>query len=483
MSNEAISEDSFVREYVRELRNKNAAVFVGAGLSMDSGYVDWKGLLGDAIRDLKLDPEKEYDLVTVAQYYCNQLGGNRGQLTQTIFDHFALSEAPTENHSILASLPIETYWTTNYDKLIEVALRDTKKVPDVKSTLKHLAITRPNRNVLVYKMHGDIDNPSEAVITKDDYEKYPIKMDAFLSALRGDLIEKTFLFLGLSFTDPNIDYVLSRVRALYEKDQRQHYCILKKVTRRSKEPKRDFEYRELKQHYFIKDLKRFAIQTVLVDNYSDITRVLRKVSDQYKRKSVFVSGAADQYGVWKPLQAQEFLYKLSYQVAAKGNRIVTGFGRGVGSSIINGSLAYLNNSGRTITDDDIVMRPFPQSVPAGKDKDELWQEYRNAMIANAGIAIFVFGNKSDVSGNILPSDGMKKEFDLCIKAGIKPIAVGATGFMAETLWNEVWHNFSKFFPGAKKAFRKQYESLNDKRKTPIGLIRITQEILEQLQKG
>lgn len=482
MSNEAISEDTFVREYVRELRNRNAAVFVGAGLSTGSGYVDWKGLLEDIIRDLKLDPDKEYDLVTVAQYYCNQTG-SRGQLTQTIFDYISQTKAPTENHRLLASLPIQTYWTTNYDKLIENALSNAKKVPDIKSTLKHLAVTRPKRNVLVYKMHGDIDDASQVVITKDDYEKYPLKMDAFISALRGDLIEKTFLFLGLSFTDPNIDYVLSRVRALYEKDQRQHYCILKKTNRRSKESKRDFEYRELKQHYFIKDLKRFAVQTVLVDDYPDITRLLRKVSDQYKRKSVFVSGAADQYGKWKPSQAQDFLFKLSYQIAAKGNRIVTGFGVGVGSPIINGSLAYLNDSGRTITDDDIVMRPFPQSVPAGRNIGDVWREYRKAMITHAGIAIFVFGNKLEKPDKIVLSNGMKEEFDLCLQAGVKPIPVGATGFMAESLWNDVRGNFEAVFPESKRGFRKNFEMLNDKRKTPTELIKITQEMLNRLQKG
>ena len=58
-------------------------------------------------------------------------------------------------------------------------------------------------------MHGDIDNPADAVISKDDYEAYPLKMGAFVSALRGDLVEKTFLFLGFSFTDPNYGGTLS----------------------------------------------------------------------------------------------------------------------------------------------------------------------------------------------------------------------------------------------------------------------------------
>ena len=54
MSTEAIEESEFLREFTRELHNKNAAVFAGAGLSMASGYVDWKELLKDIVRDLRL---------------------------------------------------------------------------------------------------------------------------------------------------------------------------------------------------------------------------------------------------------------------------------------------------------------------------------------------------------------------------------------------------------------------------------------------
>ena len=101
--------------------------------------------------------------------------------------------------------------------------------------------------------------PADAIISKDDYEAYPLKMGAFVSALRGDLVEKTFLFLGFSFTDPNIDYILSRVRVQYEQHARHHYCIQRKVSKKNGESDEEFKYRELKQDYFIRDLKRFSI--------------------------------------------------------------------------------------------------------------------------------------------------------------------------------------------------------------------------------
>ena len=62
------------------------------------------------------------------------------------------------------------------------------------------------------------------------------------------------------------------MRVQYEKHQRHHYCIQKKVTKDAKESDDEFKYRQLKQDYFIRDLKRFSVYTVLVDDYPQITR-------------------------------------------------------------------------------------------------------------------------------------------------------------------------------------------------------------------
>jgi len=75
MSTEAISEEQFLREFTKELHNRNAAAFVGAGFSISSGYVDWGNLLENVFKDLGLDPKKEHDLVSVAQYSVNKAGG------------------------------------------------------------------------------------------------------------------------------------------------------------------------------------------------------------------------------------------------------------------------------------------------------------------------------------------------------------------------------------------------------------------------
>lgn len=83
----------------------------------------------------------------------------------------------------------------------------------------------PGCCLTVYKMHGDAGNPANAVITKDDYELYEYRRPLFWTALKGDLISKTFLFVGFSFEDPNMDYILGQIHSLLGENIHEHYCF------------------------------------------------------------------------------------------------------------------------------------------------------------------------------------------------------------------------------------------------------------------
>lgn len=74
--------------------------------------------------------------------------------------------------------------------------------------------------------------------------------------------------------------------------------------------------------------------------------------------------------------AERFVHKLSHGIASKKNRIITGFGVGVGGAVINGALAFLDAAGKTISDEDLVMRPFPQVATGTTSLAEQWTDYR-----------------------------------------------------------------------------------------------------------
>src|SRR5699024_5552765 len=113
----------------------------------------------------------------------------------------------------------------------------------------------------------------EAVLTKDDYEGYDLKRQLFSTALRGDLVTKTFLFIGFSFDDPNLSYILSRIRILLEENSRNHYCFMKEIDPNDYSSDAEFQYAKIKQELKIKDLKRYKIIVLLVNEYQDITNI------------------------------------------------------------------------------------------------------------------------------------------------------------------------------------------------------------------
>ena len=112
---------------------------------------------------------------------------------------------------------------------------------------------------------------------KDDYEKYHLTRQAFITALTGDLVSKTFLFLGFSFSDPNIDYVLGRIRSTYDINMRTHYCFKKRLDENDFKDDDVLMYKQTQQALFINDLLRFNVETLLLDSYSQITDILQNL--------------------------------------------------------------------------------------------------------------------------------------------------------------------------------------------------------------
>lgn len=447
----------FVKELLNDLSEENLAIFAGAGLSAPAGYVSWSELLRPVAEELELEIEKETDLVALAQYHCNSNLANRGKLNQLLINELSNNAKVTENHQILARLPISTYWTTNYDKLIENSLIETGKTPDTKYRIKQLSFTKRGRDAIVYKMHGDIDHPDEAVITKDDYEAYHVKMQPFINALSGDLVSKTFLFLGFSFTDPNLDYILSRVRVAYSKEQRQHYCIQKIVEPKDDEPEAETEYRKRKQELFIQDLLRFGIKTILVSSYSEITTILRQLEWAFRRNTIFISGSAHEYGRWEQSAAENFIYSLAKEISSLGFRIVSGFGLGVGSSVITGVLEHVYMNGRRLDSNQLILRPFPQTEVGARPITHVWHDYRTDMISYSGIAIFLFGNKLK-DGVVVVADGLIKEFEIAKSNGLLLIPVGATEYASRQIYCQLLEEGyfdSESFPEASRKFLNQ----------------------------
>ncbi len=440
----SVSINTFIKDYSKAISEGYAAVFAGAGLSQSSGYLNWKELISPLAQRVGLDIQKEHDLISIAQYFFNE-EGNRNNINQLILNSFNMATSENANLDMLTRLPISTYWTTNYDELIEDGLRKNFRKPDIKVTQKNLATNLHDRDAVVYKMHGDVRNPDDAILIKDDYETYAQKHPLFTTALQGDLISKTFLFIGFSFEDPNLDYILSRIRVLLGEDVRNHYCFLEEIKNNGDEV--EYAYNKTKQELRIKDLKRYGIQTVLLDDYSQITVILENIEKNYKLNNIFVSGSISKYdNVWTKEKVNYFTYNLSKALVSCDFKIISGVGSKIGDNIINGALDEIINNKYRHIDEHLCLRPFPQFASnVNDDLTKLWNNYRVNMITESGIVIFIFGNKN-IDGKCVDADGVIKEFGIAKIYNKYIIPVGSTGYASEYIYSQVKKNIKSSYP-------------------------------------
>jgi hypothetical protein len=83
---------------------------------------------------------------------------------------------------------------------------------------------------------------------------------------------------------------------------------------------------------------RFNIKTVFVDDFSEITGLLKTIEHRFRRRTVFISGSADDYGSWGRAATEDFLSGLARALIENDLRIASGFGLGIGSAVVTGAV-------------------------------------------------------------------------------------------------------------------------------------------------
>jgi hypothetical protein len=471
-----------VRKFAEALEGGYAGLFAGAGLSRAAGFVDWRGLLKDIAEELNLDIDRENDLIAVAQYHVNEKK-TRGRINQVLIDELTKSAVRTPAHSTLARLPFESVWTTNYDQLLERSFEEAGKVVDLKLTNANLAQTRRGRDVVIYKMHGCITMPEDAVVTKDDYESYAMKRALFSESLKGDLIGKTFLFLGFSFIDPNIDQVLGRVRTLLGMNQREHYCVMRRPPRPARlrgRQKAEFEYQRRKADLQQGDLLRFGIETLWIDEYAHLEPLLRSIAAYVDRKSVFVSGAARDPTPFGADRLDKLTRSLGARLIHEGFRLVSGFGYGLGEQCVVGALGQLYNSVKGADADRVLVKPFPRAHSKA-DQPTQNTRHREDLLSRVGAVVVVAGNKGEPGAPIQQSSGVLEEVSIALRLHKFIIPIGATGHVAHAVWQQAIKSPEKYLPGLDvlSALR----TLGDVHATNETLLSATIDILSAAEKA
>ena len=217
--------DSNLIAHIRQLqaasKEGRLVIFVGAGVSANSGVPAWKDLIKGLKRDLPSGLAKETDDLKVAQLYKD----SRGHLEYMERVKSILKEgitSPNSIHTAILDLNPVHIITTNYDDLIEQEIKNQyKQYSVVKENSDISKISYPNALV---KMHGDFESDN-IVLTENDYFDYARNFALIRSFVLSLFASKTILFVGFSFNDINLKMILKDLQSILSEKMRRVYLL------------------------------------------------------------------------------------------------------------------------------------------------------------------------------------------------------------------------------------------------------------------
>lgn len=234
------------------LAQEDTVLFVGSGISLWSGLPSWSGLIEElaefvesagAKADLVRAEAKRGDLLQAASYGFDQL--TKQQIGDFIRATCRYGVAkPHEIHRKIVSLGTRCFVTTNYDNLLEEALRQWQ--PDrffrPPITNRHLTetaeIVHARAIDFVFKPHGDAADSDSIILTREQYRQLLPQGERqnALESLKMLLASRPVVYLGFGLRDPDFIYVRDLLANTYMGGTRDHYAIMADVA----EAERDY---------------------------------------------------------------------------------------------------------------------------------------------------------------------------------------------------------------------------------------------------
>jgi len=222
------------KEAIREIRLAQRAnrlvLFVGAGVSANSGVPTWENLIrliaaeigydnchrckknqdGCSRKDCSYRFEfSSQDFIRIPDYFSDTFGEERqSEYLEFLQNALRLKNAKPNpiNEEIFRIMPHHII-TTNFDNLLENTSVSNRGLFDVIHQDGDL-LKYPNDKYII-KMHGDFSCRDSIVLREGDYLEYENTHPLISAFIRSLLINHTFVFLGYGLNDYNLNLIIS----------------------------------------------------------------------------------------------------------------------------------------------------------------------------------------------------------------------------------------------------------------------------------
>lgn len=189
------------------LRREKLVIFVGAGVSKNSGLPTWGQIVQVFAEKLEYPTKgrlatEEY--IRIPQYYyCMDDSPGHASYYALLKSMIPQDIRPNLLDELIVSLHPKHIVTTNFDTLLDQVAEGYQIIGRDQDLLTGMSAH------YLLKLHGDIRNPEHLVFKEDDYLQYSEThrlMETFLKSL---LIDHVFLFVGYSLNDYNLKTFVS----------------------------------------------------------------------------------------------------------------------------------------------------------------------------------------------------------------------------------------------------------------------------------
>lgn len=230
--------------FVESVKQRRLLPFIGAGFSknVDKSFPDWSEVIRSSGADL-LDYDSDVlatqgDYLQIAEYLdANGLLFELYNILSRGLDNERFDVSASRPHLLLPYLDTQSIFTTNWDSWIEkgfqhermphskvVTHRDfvSPRIPAPRGVAPSPAyaptlltkIRTQHKQTAIVKFHGDFSNHQSIVFRESDYYnrldfEHPLDIK-----LRSEIIGRSVLFIGYSFSDPNVRYIWHKLTKL-----------------------------------------------------------------------------------------------------------------------------------------------------------------------------------------------------------------------------------------------------------------------------
>lgn len=212
------------------LQNK-LVIFVGSGLSQKFDLPNWNRMVSELVGEINKPIFKNYlpfldisveeggmspiDLL-------EKLKKEHSIVNSYIKRKFNISNGDFSLHKKIFDLTGQVI-TTNYDNAFEKAT-DNKVLPSIYTSKHNVSEVNKSNDPYIFKLHGSFSEPDDCIVFQDQYNKLYKEDSAAKEKLKSIFIDKTILFVGFGFNDPDINLIFSNLDKAFGNNNR-HFIL------------------------------------------------------------------------------------------------------------------------------------------------------------------------------------------------------------------------------------------------------------------